>query len=167
MGKDKENEIVKQISVLAHQIDEKEKTLEANGEVKEVIQQLRDAKVQAEACHHQVSEYAEQAQSAHDKMLKLYEEADALRKEADAAQAKFVECKQAADEEHRKHIEQIKSVHEMDKDVAGIRNKKNAVKKKRVDVESKKEAKEIFDRFKAGEKLSTEDLMMLQKSGYL
>ena len=53
------------------------------------------------------------------------------------------------------------------KDVAGIRNKKYAVKKKRVDAESKKEAKEIFDRFKAGEKLSTEDLMMLQKSGYL
>ncbi len=33
----------------------------------------------------------------------------------------------------------------MDKDVAGIRNKKYAVKKKRVDAESKKEAKEIFD----------------------
>jgi len=36
-----------------------------------------------------------------------------------------------------------------------------------VDNESKKEAKEIFERFKAGEKLSTDNLMALQKSGYL
>ncbi|MDR2846345.1 MAG: phosphoserine phosphatase, partial [Candidatus Methanoplasma sp.] len=167
LGKDKENEIVKQISVIARQIDEREKTLEQSGEVKEVIYQLREAKIQAEASHRQVSEHAEAAQSAHDRMLKLYDEADTLRKEADAAQAKFIECKQAADEEHRKHIDQIKSVHEMDKDVAGIKNKKTAAKKKKVDTESKKEAKEIFERFKAGEKLSTDNLMALQKSGYL
>ncbi len=30
-----------------------------------------------------------------------------------------------------------------------------------------KESEEIFDKFKKGEKLSTEDLMTLQKSGYL
>jgi uncharacterized coiled-coil DUF342 family protein len=167
LGKDKENEIVKQISVLAREIDEKEKSLEQNGEVREVVHQLRDAKVQAEEYHHQVSVYAEQAQAFHDKMIGFYEQADRLRKEADAAQAKFVECKQAADEEHRKHIEQIKAVHEMDKDAAVFKNKKNAARKKRIDTESKKEAKEIFERFKSGDKLSTEDLMSLQKSGYL
>ncbi len=167
LGKDKENEVIKLISTLARQIDEREKSLEQNGEVKEIVQELRDAKVQAETFHHQVSEFAEAAQAAHDNMIKFYGEADTLRKEADAAQAKFIECKQAADEEHKKHIEQIKSVHEMDKDVAGFRNKKSAAKKKRVDVESKKEAQEIFERFKSGEKLSTDDLMSLQKSGYL
>ena len=72
-----------------------------------------------------------------------------------------------ADEEHKKHIEQIKSLHDVSKSADGIKNKKNAAKKRRADVESKKEAKEIFEKFKAGEKLSTEDLMTLQKSGYL
>ena len=167
LGKDKENDIVKQISVLAKQIKERESVIEQNDEVKEIVRQLRDAKAQAEAYHHQVSEFAEKAQCAHDKMIGFYEQADRLRKEADAAQAKFVECKQAADEEHKKHIEQIKSVHEMDKDAAAFRGKKNYVRKKRADVEGKKEAKEIFERFKAGDKLSTEDLMALQKSGYL
>ncbi len=170
LGKDKENEIVKLISSLAKQIEEREKTYSENDEVKELVQQLRDAKAEAETYHHQVSEYAEKAQAAHDKMIGFYEQADKLRKEADAAQAKFVECKQAADEEHRKHIEQIKSVHEIDKDAAGFRGKKNSVRgggAKRRESENKKEAKEIFERFKAGEKLSTEDLMALQKSGYL
>ena len=167
LGKDKENEIVKQISVLARQIEEREKTYEQNDEIKELVGQLREAKAQAETYHHQVSEYAEKAQAAHDRMIGYYEQADRLRKEADAAQAKFIECKQAADEEHKKHIEQIKSVHEMDKDAAAFKGKKNSVRKKKSDVEGKKEAKEIFERFKAGDKLSTEDLMALQKSGYL
>lgn len=169
LGKDKENEIVKQISLLAKQIEEREKAYSENDEVKGLVQQLRDAKAEAETYHHQVSEYAEKAQAAHDRMIGFYEQADRLRKEADAAQAKFVECKQAADEEHRKHIEQIKSVHEIDRDAAGYRGKRNNARagKRRADVEGKKEAKEIFERFKAGEKLSTEDLMALQKSGYL
>ena len=178
LGKDKENEIIKQIAVLAKQIEEREKVYEQNDEVKNLVQQLRDAKAEAEVYHHQVSEYAEKAQAAHDKMIGFYEQADRLRKEADAAQAKFVECKQAAqakfveckqaaDEEHKKHIEQIKSVHEMDRDASSFRNKKNSVRKKKSDNEGKKEAKEIFERFKAGDKLSTEDLMALQKSGYL
>jgi len=55
----------------------------------------------------------------------------------------------------------------MDKDVGAIRNRNAKDRKKKVDNESKKEAEEIFERFKAGEKLSTEDLMSLQKSGYL
>lgn len=135
--------------------------------MKVLVGQLREARANAEIYHHEVSEYAEKAQAAHDKMISFYEQADSLRKEADAAQAKFVECKQAADEEHKKHIEQIKSVHEMDRDAAAFRGRKNTVHRRRNDIESKKKAKEIFERFKAGDKLSTEDLMALQKSGYL
>jgi uncharacterized coiled-coil DUF342 family protein len=167
LSKDKDDEIVKQISLLAHQIDEKEKASEHGGEIKELVHQLRDAKSQAETHHRAVSEYARSAQTAHDDMIALYEQADKLRKEADAAQEEFVKCKTQADEEHKKHIEQIESVHKMDKDVTSIRTRKAKDRKKKVDNESKKEAEEIFNRFKAGEKLSTEDLMSLQKSGYL
>ncbi len=170
LGKDKENEIIKQISVLAKEIADREKSYEQNDEVKALVGQLREAKAQAEGFHRQVSEYAEQAQAAHDKMIGFYEQADKLRKEADSAQAKFVECKQAADEEHKKHIEQIKSVHQMDRDASEYKGKKNGGArggKKRTESDNKKEAKEIFERFKAGDKLSTEDLMALQKSGYL
>ena len=167
LKKDKEDEIVKQISQLAHQIQEKEKVSEQGGEIRELVHQLRDAKAQAETYHKAVAEYARLAQTAHDDMIALYDQADKLRKEADAAQEKFVECKTQADEEHKKHIEQIKSVHEMDKDVGAIKTRKAKDRKKKVDSESKREAEEIFERFKAGEKLSTDDLMSLQKSGYL
>lgn len=48
-----------------------------------------------------------------------------------------------------------------------MRQKARKAKKKDDEASAKEEAEKIFDRFKAGEKLSTDDLMALQKSGYL
>jgi len=167
LKKGEEEAIVKRLKELDAQINEIEKNQEQSGDLREKSAALRAAKEEAEKCHKLVSEYAEKAQAEHDEMIKLYEQADSLRKQADEAQAKFIECKKAADEEHKKHIEQIKSFHETDKDFAAIKNKQKAVRKKKTDAESKKAADDIFARFKSGDKLSTEDLMILQKSGYL
>ena len=167
LKKGEEEAIVKKLKELDAQINEIEKNQEQSGDLREKYTALKAAKEEAEKCHKLVSEYAEKAQAEHDAMIQLYEQADALRKQADEAQAKFIECKKAADEEHKKHIEQIKSFHETDKDFAAIKNKQKAVRKKKTDAESKKAADDIFARFKSGDKLSTEDLMILQKSGYL
>ena len=167
LKKKEEEALVKRLKEIDAQIKEIEKAQEQSGDVREKGGELRAAKDEAERCHKLVSEYAEKAQAEHDAMIQLYEQADALRKQADEAQAKFIECKKAADEEHKKHIEQIKSFHETDKDFAAIKNKQKAVRKKKTDAESKKAADDIFARFKSGDKLSTEDLMVLQKSGYL
>ena len=167
LKKGEEEAIVKRLKELDAQINEIEKNQEQSGDLREKSSALRAAKEEAEKCHKLVSEYAEKAQAEHDEMIKLYEQADSLRKQADEAQARFIECKKAADEEHKKHIEQIKSFHETDKDFAAIKNKQKAVRKKKTDAESKKAADDIFARFKSGDKLSTEDLMILQKSGYL
>ena len=107
------------------------------------------------------------AQAEHDAMLKLYEEADKLRKDADDAQEKFIEAKLTADEEHREHIEHIRQVHDFDKIISGIRDRTRKARKEKDDSTAKREAEEIFDKFKSGEKLSTEDIMVLQKSGYM
>lgn len=167
LKKSEEEAIVKKLKELDAQINEIEKSQEQSGDLREKSLELREAKAEAEKCHKLVSEFAEKAQAEHDAMIGLYEQADTLRKQADEAQAKFIECKKAADEEHKKHIEQIKSYHETDKDFAAIKNKQKAVRRKKTDAESKKAADDIFARFKNGDKLSTEDLMALQKSGYL
>jgi uncharacterized coiled-coil DUF342 family protein len=165
--RDKEKELVEQMKALQIQIRDREKSLEANDEVKTAITQLRDAKDKAEEQHRLVSELAESAQNEHDAMIKIYEEADKLRKEADEAQEKFIETKGKADEEHRRHIDHIRQVHDYDKIITGLRQKAKKARKKKDESVAMKEAEDIFDKFKKGEKLSTEDLMVLQKSGYL
>jgi len=102
-GEVKENEIVKQISALVMQIEEKEKVSEPSGEVKELIRQLRESKAQAETYHKAVSDYARIAQTAHDDMFALCDQADKLRKEADAAHEKAKELKKEV--EKSKNIE--------------------------------------------------------------
>lgn len=167
LSADKEKALMKEMSQLDAKIKEMEREIEQFSEVKTAEKDARDAKDQAEGFHRKVSELAEKAQVEHDSMLKLYEEADRLRKEADGAQEKFIETKLAADEEHREHIEHIRQVHDFDKIIAGIRDKTRKTRKEKDDSSAKKEADEIFQKFRSGEKLSTEDIMVLQKSGYM
>jgi uncharacterized coiled-coil DUF342 family protein len=167
LSTEKERGIIEMLSALQAQIREREKALEQNVEIRNAIRDLREAKDRAETHHRNVSENAEKAQTEHDKMIELYEQADSLRKEADASQEKFIETKLKADEEHRKHIESIRQVHDYDKIITGLRQKARRAKKKKEESSAMQEAEQIFERFKKGDKLSTEDIMTLQKSGYL
>jgi uncharacterized coiled-coil DUF342 family protein len=165
-NRDKEKELVEKIKQLDKEIKEREKSLEQNAEVKNAIRDLREAKDAAEGEHRRVGELAERAQTEHDTMIQLYEKADTMRKEADKAQENFLENKAKADDEHRKHIENIRQVHDYDKIITGLRQKAKKAKKKKDDTVAQKEADDIFEKFRKGEKLSTEDLMALQKSSY-
>ncbi len=167
LSADKEKALMKEMSMLDAKIKEMEREIEQFTEVRTAEKDAHEAKDNAEDFHRKVSELAEKAQTEHDAMLKLYEEADGLRKEADAAQEKFIETKLAADEEHHEHIEHIRQVHDFDKIIAGIRDKTRKSRKEKDDTSAKKEADEIYEKFRSGEKLSTEDIMVLQKSGYM
>jgi uncharacterized coiled-coil DUF342 family protein len=167
LSADKEKALMKEMSQLDAKIKEMEREIEQFSEVRQAEKDAHEAKDNAENFHRQVSELAENAQTEHDAMLKLYEEADARRKEADGAQEKFIEAKLAADEQHREHIEHIRQVHDFDKIISGIRDKTKKYRKDKDDTSAKKEAEDIFEKFKSGEKLSTDDIMILQKSGYM
>ncbi len=169
---DKEREIIDQIAKLQAEIRRREKEMEADLEMSTTLKGLRESREKAETFHKQVSEMAESAQAEHDSMVKLYEQGDALRREADKAQEEFIRTKMVADDEHRRHIDFIRQVHDFDKIIHGIRSKRHGymgsmVRGRREEISGKAEAELIFEKFKKGEKLSTEDLMALQKSGYL
>jgi uncharacterized coiled-coil DUF342 family protein len=164
---DKERELLELLSGIQEQIREREKLLEGNQEIQDILSQRNESKKKAEEVHKMVSESAEMAQKEHDLMCKFYDEGDRLRKEADYAQIEFRTAKVQADEAHKNHVEMVKQVHDFDKIIAGLRQKKAKARRDIAESTAKKEAEDIYERFKAGEKLSTEDLMFLQKAGYL
>ncbi len=164
---DKERDLVEQITQLQEGIEKREKELQGDSDVVAQQQKIDEAKEKAEAFHAEVGQKAEEAQVHHDAMVSLYEEGDERRREADKAQEEFIKTKMVADEEHQKHIDFIRQVHDYDKIIHGIRAKAVQARFRKEEVSAKREAKEIYERFKKGEKLSTEDLMILQKSGYL
>jgi len=167
LSAEKERALIEEMARVQAEIRKLEKALEENEEVAKVREELKAAREKAEAAHKRVSELAEQAQAEHDQMSALYEQSDEMRRQADQAQEEFIKTKMLADEEHRKHIEHIREVHDYDKIIHGIWMKNHNVPGQVEEVDAKRQAEEIYERFKKGEKLSTEDLMMLQKSGYL
>ncbi len=164
---EKERELLELLGEVQGKIREREKMLEGNKEIQDLMKERNESKQRAEDAHKKVSEYADSAQIEHDEMSKLYEEGDGFRREADKAQQEFVRAKLAADEAHKNHVEMVRQVHDFDKIIAGLKQKKAKAKKEVAETTAKKEAEDIYERFKAGEKLSTEDLMFLQKAGYL
>jgi uncharacterized coiled-coil DUF342 family protein len=168
----KEKELIEQMRLLDAEIKEKEKELEGDTEIKTLLEEAAVAREKAEFYHAKVEELAVSSQKEHDTMMELYDKSDAVRKEADKAQENFIKCKVQADEEHQKHIEMIKQVHDYDKMLSGIRHRDSVPGEDDGSPQpearnERDEAKDIYERFKRGEKLSTSDLMLLQNSGYL
>ncbi len=164
---DKEKDLIEDMSRIENEVKARETELEENEEVKLAIKELKETKEEAEALHKKVGEVADDAQMEHDKMTELYETSDGSRKEADLAQEEFIKTKMLADEEHRMHIDYIRKVHDLDKIISGMRFKYRMARVRGDERVAIREAEDIYERFKKGEKLSTEDLMTLQKSGYL
>jgi uncharacterized coiled-coil DUF342 family protein len=167
LSPEKERELVDSLTQIEEQIKEREKELEMNNDIRQAIQDAMKAKDQAELVHRQVNELAETAQKKHDLMVNLYKDANKSRKDADNAQDNFLENKEIADHEHTNHIYFIRQVHEYDKVIAAIKRKFRKAKKEKSETIAKQQAEDIYEKFKKGEKLSTEDLMCLQKAGYL
>jgi uncharacterized coiled-coil DUF342 family protein len=166
MKPSEERQLIEEMSRLQQEVTKREKELEEDEDVKKAIEELRQAKEIAEASHKSVGELAEAAQKEHDQMVALFEQGDALRREADGAQEEFIKTKMLADEEHRKHIDSIREVHDYDKIVHGIRLRDRTGEVVE-ETDTKRQAEMIFERFRKGEKLSTDDLLTLQKSGYM
>lgn len=167
LSPEKEKELVEQMSRLQQEIKKREESLRNNKAYKELLDRVNEAKENAERFHKMVAELADAAQKEHEEMARLYDRADDVRRQADEAQSKFVETKLLADEEHRKHIEAIHQVHDYDKILYGLRQKQRRPRRAEDEEKMVRDAEQIYEKFRKGEKLSTEDLMILQKSGYL
>lgn len=167
LSPEKERELVDSLTQIEEQIKEREKEMEMNNDIRQAIQDAMKAKDKAELEHKRVNDLAENAQKKHDLMVNLYKDANKTRKDADSAQDSFLENKEIADQEHTNHIYFIRQVHEYDKVLAGLKRKYRKAKKDKSETIAKQEAEDIYEKFKKGEKLSTEDLMCLQKAGYL
>lgn len=162
-----EREIVDRIAKLTDELKRKKTQLEGSSELKSLLENAQVLRDEAAKYHDQVKESAEAAQQHHDKMITIFKEADAIRAESDAAHKDFVKAQEAADEQHRLFIQSQKEIREINKLIIGLKRKTKETKDESIREQTKKEAEEVYNQFKLGEKLNTEDLMLLQRSRLL
>jgi uncharacterized coiled-coil DUF342 family protein len=161
---DKERELIEKIKQMKGQVREQEAELEQNKEMRTKVAEARDYRKQASDLHAQVTEVAELAQKHHDLMVESYRKADKSREAADAAHKSFVEAQEAADAEHKFFIACQKELRDYDKVISGLRKKTKKVKVTKEQKAVRKEAESLFKNFRAGEKLTTDDILLLQRS---
>jgi uncharacterized coiled-coil DUF342 family protein len=164
---DKERALVEKISELKDEFRKKKEQLEQNHELKGFLGEAQGLRDQASEFHKKVKENADLAQEYHDKMIECFREADKTRAEADAQHKEFVKAQETADEYHKSFLKLQKEVRDFDKVIVGLKKKTKTEKETKDKVEYKKQAEDVFAQFKAGEKLNTEDLLLLQRSGFL
>ncbi|HIH86591.1 MAG TPA: coiled-coil protein [Methanosarcinales archaeon] len=167
MDSNKERELVEKIGHLIEEFKSKKDQLESNLELKTLLEEAQKSKDEASVFHEEVKEYAEAAQEYHEKMIQTFKEADKIRAESDKVHKDFVKIQESADEQHRLFIKTQKEIRDFDKLIIGLKRKGKKGRESVVKAQAKKEAEEIYSQFKLGEKISTEDLFVLQRSGLL
>jgi len=161
---EKERELIEKIKQMKTDIREQEAEFEQNKEMRTKLNDARTFRKEASDIHAKVTEVADLAQQHHDQMVDCYRKADASRASADEEHRKFVEAQEAADEEHKRFIACQKELRDYDKVISGLRQKTRKTRATREQKAVRKEAERIFQQFRSGEKLTTDDLLLLQRS---
>ena len=157
----KENQLVKNANDLRKQLME----IQEDESVKEEAQELRKL---SEEEHEKVITLSEQAQAAHEEMLTYFRKTDDIRTAADEAHKNFIEARNNASAKHEEFKSVLSDIHVINKKLGSGKPRKRRSDKKpssgsNKNREEKERAEEIFEKFKQGGKLSTEELLLLQK----
>ncbi len=158
----KENQLVKSANDLRKQLME----IKEDDKVKEEAAEL---KKQSEEFHAKVVELSEQAQEAHEQMLSYFRKTDEIRTAADEAHKLFIQARKNASAKHEDFKVVLSEIHVINKKLGTNKSRKRRSEKpsggspNKKNREEKEKAESIFDKFKHGKKLSTEELLLLQK----
>ncbi len=155
----KENELVKQVTDL-------QKKLQTMTEDEETRDEAIKLKELSESYHARVVELSDQAQETHEQMIKYFERIDDIRVKADEAHAEFIKIRENASQKHeevKKVLKEIKAKNKaLDKVKAKKRYREDEITHSE-NIKEKERAQEIYRKFRGGKKLSTEELLLLQK----
>lgn len=155
----KENELVKKVTDLRKKLQGMQEDEESRSEA------LKHKEV-SEGHHAKVVELSDQAQETHEKMLEYFRNIDEIRNQADAAHQKFIETRENANKVHEEVKATFGKIRKANKGMDRVKAKERSaedeiVRKK--NSEEKEKAEEIYRKFLEGKKVSTEELLLLQK----
>ena len=167
MSSQKEKKMIETIAEIHMTIKEQEDLLKKDPRLKEAVEEEKMLKNKIEKQHESMAKLAKRAQEEHESMIELVKSLDNLIKKANEYQETIVMSKIEADKVHKEFIDHVNKIHELEREISGAEKKQIKEKKKEDITVAQKEADVIFDRFKRGEKLSTEDFMILQKAGLI
>ena len=160
---DKERALVEENSSLQNKIKQHDDLIETDTEVLDARDTFRESENKRRELSKSMQKSRQEAQTAHHSMKDSLRLNRSTRRKADAAQRAFVKAKEKADIVHNEYIEYLRGMQEIDRMTAS-QGKSGSLADQKASAAS---AEDLFAKFLAGEKLSTEQLMIIQKAGML
>ena len=160
---DKERALVDEISSLQNKIKQHDELIETDTEVLDARDAFRESENKRRELGKKMQKSRQEAQAAHHTMKDSLRLNRQTRRKADAAQKQFVKAKEKADEVHNEYIEYLRGMQEIDRMTAS-QGRSGSSADQRANAAS---AEELFTKFLSGEKLSEEQIMIIQKAGML
>lgn len=149
---EKEDELVKRIELLKSELKDFKDLID-------ISKEIDTKKLKSKKIHSKILAYSQESQKHHETFLENIRDIRALEAKIDDINKKK--------EEVNSKLEELKSsVKEKEEEIKRLSealDKKEKKKQQKSVAELKKEAKLIYEKFKKGEKLSTEDLFLLQR----
>ena len=160
----KERGLVEKISLLQRQIQEYNEMLDGDPEVAEARINYKDSEKTRKMILKEMNQTRQAAQKEHDNMYRDLKKSRSSRKKADSYQRAFIKSKTEADGIHGSYIELLKEIQAIDR-IIGDRRK--ATSRSGAAAVTAASAEELYQKFLDGEKLTTDELMAMQKAGLL
>ncbi|RAP51325.1 MAG: phosphoserine phosphatase SerB, partial [Methanosphaera sp. rholeuAM270] len=155
----KENELVKRVSDLTKQL----KKIQSDEEEEKAANELKE---KSETYHQKVVELSDKAQAVHEEMIDYFNQIDGIRAKADSKHQDFINSRNAATAKHEEVKAKLSEIKKVNKFMDQAKSRPRARKSEDKNDGDKKEkelAEEIFQKFKDGKKLTTEEFLLLQK----
>jgi uncharacterized coiled-coil DUF342 family protein len=171
LNKTDELKIVSEIKKLTNDIKKMKKQrdieLEGNEKIREVNDLIKAEKNQGEALKKEIEGISNQITEVSEAINTALQELDEVRKKADEYHEQFIKMSQESEKRHEAFIQARNDLRDMEKVISSLKTKARSTKKKEKEGELQKTATTLFEKFKSGEQLTTEDLLVLQKAGFL
>ncbi len=171
LTKTEEAKIVQEIKKYSNEIkkmkEERTKQLGENEKVKALLSQIDEEKVLARDFKKKAEEISNQISDISNDINKSLQELDEVRKKADEFHEQAIQFGKESEKNHEAFIQAKNDLRDLEKVINGLKTKKRVSKKKEKEDELHKKASVLFEKFKNGEELTTDDLLILQKAGFL
>jgi uncharacterized coiled-coil DUF342 family protein len=124
-----------------------------------VLKEVRAAEKSQQRAHDAVTGASEKSEEAHALMIELSDEVDKLRGMANSEHIRLTNTKSEADILHNKYIISLRCIHSM-QDILKL----SGSKQKQIDEGERIDVTDLMSKLMSGDTLSTEELMLLQRS---
>jgi len=169
-----ENKIIVQISQLQKDLEATKLSTEVKDKIKSLREQMSSIRKEIDQLHEKVVEFSQESAKFHERVMYFSQRASETKKAADKAHQEFLSKKAVLNNTYAQLREVRDSLNISRNNIAERKTEKHAKRIKEREQENKivmdqinLQAKDLYDKFVSGEKLSTEEFKILQESTFL